>query len=1492
MTGDADTNLQKKFIQKLADENRKYYGSTRGRGILKAIKLSFDHSWIYIFELVQNALDAGAKTISIQIGINGNSLIFQHDGNQRLGKEDVERISQILLSDKGVSSVGFMGIGFKSIFARFRDVRISGWNWYFRFNVQYDRGDRYGDEQPDLLGAVVPIWDARIQNPSHNFTTRFELSNRIVPSEELSKDLGRFLFDDDGSLLAILANCGLRRLEVNERVWNLNVVSGSCSTSIAMAATRSRSMSWQLFEVEFQPSNEAVKCFLEQRGSSGFKEEEAAAQPRRVLGILPLDEDGFPASTERGRVFATLPTDVSLPFGIHINADWLLNISRTGLKEIEENAWQREIVDCIANVLARFLVWSADTYSDPAAARASFNLLAAPDPTAGGLESLFAEDRWLTTFAELLKNSAVLPVWTDKNTRLAYAAPEDSTLPPCPLADAFDEMPDLRPGVLLERKIIKGNILGNNAKDLLSQANLLNELTPLDLEQAWPKGIRQWWEAHSETEEKRQHMLLRIWAAVAELSEKEKWQNIELKCVPTVAGNWLSVEQVSRLEEELPSKNEPSGEETRDFIKPYIEVMQRVPKRLIRALQELERNNRYTSITYTKARNWFESHAQSISLASIVQEALCQLASSEDPDWSVLVPLGRWAKNRNRSDLLTYVLVDSRDGSTGVRVSRAVVAAPYVQNGVGRIRIYPENSPISKKYLDSSDDSNEIESWKNFFYQAEVKGKLKIKCLEDHSKRFERDRVAEFVGSIENDISESNGRGYKLFDYDIVPDLQSADSSLEFRSAIAPWLDEGRSELKGKGHRLTKYFYFVPEERRGTNVCTWVKKLMDIEWVPCNDDELRMPECALARKDPERPHSPFAVLSGELTRVLEKEGLKFGSAVPDTIAVHKLKAKGKMANVEELIQMLRDCRSQIKSKTDKIEFAAVLESITFPLTGGRRIPLSRVVKSRNRNLLDGWITEFREFDQSLQVELLEANFPFPDSTTGRQALEFIRNVWKKAKATPDKLHVEEINALPFAYEYCLEDCSEDDKLLALWRDALPEAVLATGAEWIVRAEIDELFVDDLADRRYIPEEICPRAIPEEHLGITRRIQLQATDEFNLRSLKESVELSWTEGESMDVPAMWLLRIGLVCNLLMCSGSAGGRVEFNSIEVANGNELKLVLVRELKLAVNILDSEPENVPVDARLNGNILVIAGRPNMFASDAAKELMQLFSVNQYGTFGADLTNLLLAIGNSADFRRAVNKFCRSHARYFEISSAYEKCFTDDVGPVQGRERSVTNHLNASGKGRDQSFDGRDDPAGQCEGLDNDFPVGSRGASAVSGSFTQERAEAPQRALDKLLRQQLKGEIVPSSDVKHNDSRTSGMPSKYLGDERYRAAAARYEKERGWDPELAGPHQVGWDIRSSDPNTGAVRLIEVKGKGTPWTSGEVVELSRAQVRTAFQTALENAVGWYLYVVECGDDGSCQVLPIKNPVDIAGSWMLRGEPWRLLAENTKQIDFL
>jgi hypothetical protein len=398
------------FVERLAQHNRAFYGTPDGLGTLRAFELTFEHRWIYLFELVQNAVDAGAHSIAIDFGDDG--LVFQHNGNVPLLEPNVEGLSKIFRSTKGAATVGFMGIGFKSVFGRFREVRVSGWGWTFRYDVSQIVGAIYGDVQLDLLGAVIPIWDDSIAQPECGFTTRFNLDGRIDPNVVLTSDLSNFLSEDDRTPLAILAAAGLKTLRVDGAVWDLGLHDDVDGSLEATALSVSENLLWRLFPVVFEPSPLAIARFLEHRRiqPTALERERVyaeAARARRVLGVLPLDDRGTPNPPSRGRVYATLPTDVTVPFGIHVNADWLLNISRTDLRDVEDNAWQREIADRIAEMLASFLRWVARSCSHKEKSTAAFRALALPKRDGQGrLEALLAEATWLKRLKDLVQDAA------------------------------------------------------------------------------------------------------------------------------------------------------------------------------------------------------------------------------------------------------------------------------------------------------------------------------------------------------------------------------------------------------------------------------------------------------------------------------------------------------------------------------------------------------------------------------------------------------------------------------------------------------------------------------------------------------------------------------------------------------------------------------------------------------------------------------------------------------------------------------------------------------------------------------------------------------------------------------------------------------------------------------------------------------------------------------------------------------------------------------
>lgn len=1509
--GDIDANQmehlmerRRKFVAKLANDNRKFYGSQDGQGLLNVINLAFDHRWAYLYELVQNALDAGARSISIRLGERGDALILQHNGDRPLDEQDVVGLSKVFRSTKGARSVGFMGIGFKSVFSRFHEIRIADCDWRFRFEITQEIGEQFGEVWKDLLGTVIPIWDEEISPPGNGYTTRFELRQRIDTEKTIESDLAQFLPENDRASLSILAMSGLERLEVDGRNWELGVIEDCDGSYEATALSETENRMWRVFSTEFQPSREAIACFLEHRKihpSEGERERvyADAARIRRVLGVLPLDNDGIAAPPPCGRVYATLPTEVTLPFGLHINADWLLNMSRSGLREIEDNAWQREIAGSIADLLVHFLEWSANAHTKRDTARAAFNAIGDPSPEAGGLESLLAEETWRSRLRDKLQAAVVIPVWTQSADDLAYAKPGDVIVPPIQIAKAFANQPELRPATLLNGPVLMHEVLGKGAQGLLRTTGLLTEMSPNELENAWEDGLDDWWNSLEGDDGHRRMLLFRLWAAVAELSDDDAWANLNIRCVRSVTGAWVNVNEATFLNEELASEGEPGGQQTRRLMDQVVQDAERLDPRWVTAL----RQRRHQEADYPhiiRAWTWIENHARSIALSEVVVDALATQISVA-PDGSVFTSFGHWARYRNRPDLLPYVLVQSNGEAQVSPTKEVLLASPYMESGHDRQLLWPGVPVIDGAYLETDPGNAGAHEWRTFFEKAGALGKLEVVSLKRTASRWEVERVAAFLGENSASILESNNSGYSLLDFDIAPEIPAKDASPELRAAVGQLLEDGFRELEGNGRRKASWQYYGQKERTGTKPSVWVEKLCELAWVPCVDGELRRPRDALKESDPAREFAHHSSLSSRLLEVLEQEGVEFGTAVPEASSLHRLSSAGSSLEAKELAELLADCREHATTDRDRRLFSQVLSSLMLPTTENRRVQLGRVVRrvgGRLRGLLGGWIVPLDQFGESLRTELEHAGFPhrFPGTTTGEQALEYIVDVWARARSFPEGLANEVRDVLPTAYGYVLEDADKDVALLEQWQESVPQAMVFSGREWIALNDVEDVYFDDIEDRRFLPEQVQFRTVTAGHLGRTRHEQYCAAEAIRLPLLSSVVTMNWIEGGNVSPTSnAWEERFDLICELLR---SAKGSEPPESGETDAKTSVRLTHAKKLALEVSVGSGPSESVPVHARLDEGTLTVAGRPVQFGADAAKELLRLHSFGQRAGLAADLTGMFIAIENG-DFKLAVEKFRRSHApEYVWVSSEgpgfvhseadsgsidedvalIEEPEEGELAPTQGKTSVAIEHV---GRGPSSS-EAKDVGPGQNHGRPASGQDGPNG-----GRYGKDRALAQQNALAHQLKRSLKGEILPDLDVGEQVESVvaSGGAGSDLGDEDYREIVVRYECEAGRKPELGDPHQSGWDVRSIDSQTGECRLIEVKGRGRPWDTDEVVELSSAQVRKAFE---ENE-RWYLYVVEKVDANSYRVLPIANPIHSASKWILCGEAWRMVAEDTRVL---
>lgn len=195
---------KQRFIEALRESNENEYGPDAQQALAVLLAASMHHDWMYVFELAQNALDAGATQLSYIS--SGPLLRFQHNGGDPLEERHVRALSRVGGSTKGLGTIGFMGVGFKAVFSRFRTARVCGSSWRFRFDIGVDSGD-YGAEVTRWFDALLPQWDSLLEDPDPGFTTLFRMESPILPERPVSQDLAH-LQENGLTPLAVLAARG------------------------------------------------------------------------------------------------------------------------------------------------------------------------------------------------------------------------------------------------------------------------------------------------------------------------------------------------------------------------------------------------------------------------------------------------------------------------------------------------------------------------------------------------------------------------------------------------------------------------------------------------------------------------------------------------------------------------------------------------------------------------------------------------------------------------------------------------------------------------------------------------------------------------------------------------------------------------------------------------------------------------------------------------------------------------------------------------------------------------------------------------------------------------------------------------------------------------------------------------------------------------------------------------------------------------------------
>jgi hypothetical protein len=1518
-----------RFLNEVRTKNQDFYGTDRGQGALKDLQQTFPHPWLYVGELLQNAVDAGAKHIRLAVDEASRSLVIEHDG-LAFNEEHVEALCVRGMSKKGAGTVGFMGIGFKAVFQSFECVDVSSGPWRFGFRVSEVIGE-YGDRQRHWLGCVLPEYSASIAPPSEGMTCRFFLHHRLDRLGPISDDVTKVL-SPDLLVLALLARRGVQEVEWAGEHWNLAQTEEAVdaqTTRVVLTAHHNGNggtRAWVLFSARYQPSRAAIARFLEHRQIQPRPEEREAvyaeAQRERTVEVFcPLDEHGVPQPPKHGQAYALLPTGVQVPLGLHVQADWLLVTSRREIMEVETNEWHREILAKLAGLVRAYLSWIT-TIPDVPEPQLTESYAVLPDwsETEGAFVTYLQDPGFRESLTAALGTLAFLPVRTASGLR--FATPTNARLLPSVMR-AFDD-PRYLPWLLFGENILSTSVLGSRTLESLAELNLLQAFGVDDLVARWETSVVGAWRDQLGANGPDAH--LRLLRSLASLDETPAWRDATLRCLPAADGGWIARASAVGLPPEWDAIPEQDPA-LRSLIEPYlVPSSQRLDWTFDRSLRRDTAAQQYLK---DLPREKFDD------VLRLWWEGLPE--HPDDPTQTLVLDVTCWVllKQKQRPGLVMRVLCE--DGTLSP-LSTAVLADPYATSA--RRRFFPNHPVISGRYLHHKPGFSDAD-WRSFFEAAnkDLKGPLRLwRTAAELSWTKLRERLPEYDPPSTKSwaINTKYGpwslysKNYLLIDTTLPAELAAAldTPTRDAARAIGAWMHEARQAFAGNHQLQLAYVPYNSSSVWDPKLpyrASWVGVLQNAAWVVAvGGGGPYAPASVLARPDPARPDAPVADLSSELITILEQCGIAFGSDIPEVASIERLRREGPTAAPERLVELLEAAINDSEgSEEHRAELTTALDAPLLPvpesatlIDGATRIGMGRLVQRSARGAdLGGWLLSTESATADLAADdayarllgLVASVREIPENPSWEQALSFLDWVWHKR---PDAELVRRI--LPRAYRLITEG-PNDGSREASWGAAREHAVVYTASRKWVSVNNDHLFLDDLGDDRLKGVITGLFLATPGHLGENTEEQHRVADLLGVQRLSSRLSIVAEFDHEQPLPAAWATALDEIMDLL-----ASCAQEDDASSTPTTHPSIAYFARITKSLVDA-GATTSSWRVYAARESERICIAGDPDDFAADLCRVLLQwagLANRRDLDELAPVVTQLIGWLNRPEKFvpRLQTVRSQRGLVPIQEPPTETPPAPDGTTSPAEAGPEPPTPPTPASppapGVPPTPPAPATPPPTAGAGGPSQEPseetppPAEEPGATPppASGGYTaddrEHRLQAVRRRRAELEAQEKA--LLGVGPIPATDDNTTGdekeRSGEFRSDDAYRDAALDYERRAGRYAVAKSVTQAGHDIDSydrplDDPARRLVRRIEVKGHGCDWTDDETVEVSDTQfvhalIKKDDGLPLADEFDYWLYVVERQDDGTLRVVPIKNPAQRAAKFEFRAGTWRALAEDS------
>ena len=188
-------------------------------GAINRLEKAFPEQWHFLMEFLQNADDCQSSSFSLEL--TEDRIQIYNDGRP-FDYDDIESLCNVghsskAHSEKGEEYIGYLGVGFKSVFLISDNPRINSAGYQFKFDKEH------WDDPSQIPWQITPLWmNNSIPQIPKQYSTAFDIPISDAITSETFDKLVQELSAEHISDTTVLFLKNLETVKIHDRINNVS----------------------------------------------------------------------------------------------------------------------------------------------------------------------------------------------------------------------------------------------------------------------------------------------------------------------------------------------------------------------------------------------------------------------------------------------------------------------------------------------------------------------------------------------------------------------------------------------------------------------------------------------------------------------------------------------------------------------------------------------------------------------------------------------------------------------------------------------------------------------------------------------------------------------------------------------------------------------------------------------------------------------------------------------------------------------------------------------------------------------------------------------------------------------------------------------------------------------------------------------------------------------------------------------------------------------